>query len=187
MPDDLDRLRHAMAALSEHGGAADLHDRALHTSRRIGRRRAAAVTAGIIAVASAITVPIAVAQDGRRDQANWQTSGSVPASPAPVIPPSSAPPATGCPVTAATLQAVAKLPDGNKIDAATIACWKLWAVAEDTAPTPEQDGDGATLFTYSPTTGLWREVTFASEFDCAEDLGLKKGDDHPVWCSFFND
>jgi hypothetical protein len=91
--------------------------------------------------------------------------------------------AVECP-NAATLQAVAKLDTGYRIDASTVDCWKKWAVAGTKAPTVAEQGDGLTLFRYTAATGQWKKTSEGSSFDCAADLALAPGAKHPTWCTF---
>jgi hypothetical protein len=91
--------------------------------------------------------------------------------------------AAECP-NAATLQAVAKLDTGYRIDASTIDCWKKWAVAGAKAPTVAEQGDGLMLFRYTAATGQWKKTSEGSSFDCAADLALTPGAKHPTWCTF---
>lgn len=108
-----------------------------------------------------------------------------PAKPASTTPPpkSPAPAAGDCP-SAATLQAAAKLDKGYTISATTIGCWRNWAVAGVKAPNAAQQGDGLILFSKQSTTGSWRKTNEGSSFDCADDLGLPAGAEHPAWCTF---
>ena len=150
MSDDLPELRRTMSQLAEHGGSTDLYDRTLRTSRRLGRRRAAASGAAVAAAVLAIGVPVALTQ-GQRSPAIPAATPSE--TPAPTVTPSrsvvprtttptapathretpdsrtsskkksSAPPDNdGCPVKAATLQRAADLPQGYRIDAPSIRC-----------------------------------------------------------------
>ncbi len=58
MNDDLSTLRQSLNDLSEHGGSADLYDRTLRTSRRLGRQRALASGAAVAAAVVAVAVPV---------------------------------------------------------------------------------------------------------------------------------
>lgn len=194
MTDDHERLRQAMTSLAEHGGAADLYDRVLLTSRRSSRRRTIATTAGITAAVAAITAPIALTQLGRGDigtPGNTRAPvlpGAGPDSPTASAGPSTSPsrPAGPCPVTAETLGEVAGLETGYRIDGSSIACWQTWAIAAVTAPTAADQGDGSILFSYDTTSGAWRKVKDGSEFYCDDDLGLAKTAEHPAWCFYAN-
>jgi hypothetical protein len=61
MNDDLSTLRQSLNDLSEHGGSADLYDRTLRTSRRLGRHRALASGAAVAAAVLAVAVPVGLA------------------------------------------------------------------------------------------------------------------------------
>lgn len=131
------------------------------------------------AAAAASEAPSSPAADP--DPAATKPAATKPASPASAT----TKPATatgGCP-KASTLQAAAKLDKGFAIDASTIDCWQDWVVAGLKAPTVAQQGDGLLLFQQA-TTGSWRKVNEGSSFDCATDLGLTAGADHPTWCTF---
>ena len=203
MSDDLNVLRRTMAELSEHGGSTDLYDRTLHTSRRLGRRRAAASGAAVAAAVLVIGVPVALAD--RRQPPSLPTA-TIPApspapspsstSAAPVEPKattpkaqvthretprdrpssksSSAPPDTdGCPVKASALQRAADLPDGYRIDASSIRCSKGWALAGLIAPSPDMQGDGEYVFEYDPDAGRWKKKGEGSAIRCGE-FGIPK-------------
>ncbi|MET0416069.1 MAG: hypothetical protein ABW022_08615 [Actinoplanes sp.] len=194
MTGEFDRLRGAMTDLAEHGGSPDLYDRALRTSRRLGRRTALAV--GSAAVATIVAVATGVALAGSPKAAPpppIAPSPSVtPSSPAPEPPttPTTTPPTTrartpattklprnGCPVTAATLDRVPGLPDGYRHTPDTVDCWRNWASAWDRG----QEGDGMNLFRYNSTVG-WRLHGQGSSFSCAS-LGIEiDPGDPPPFC-----
>ncbi|MBF9132299.1 hypothetical protein I0C86_25615 [Plantactinospora sp. S1510] len=203
MTDDLDPLRRAMGDLAEHGGNADLYERSLATSRRM-RRRGTMLNVGATAIAvlgiGAGIAAINGGAPGRGPVVGLSGPVSTPTlrSPSPAqSPPASSPPtrspassassrapvSDGCPVRASTLQRVAQLSDGYRIDADSVECWKGWASAGLTAPTPDQQGDGVILFRYDPDRG-WRRHSEGSAFDCA-DLGIKKtSGDQPPFCTY---
>ncbi|MEV4702269.1 hypothetical protein [Actinoplanes sp. NPDC049316] len=89
--DDLPVLRQAMAGLAEHGGSTDLYDRTVHTSRRLGRRRAIASGGAVAAAVLAIGVPVALAQ---RQQSPALPPATVPSASTSAEPSTPAPTAT---------------------------------------------------------------------------------------------
>ncbi|MEV1154773.1 hypothetical protein AB0J27_05090 [Micromonospora chokoriensis] len=81
-------------------------------------------------------------------------------------------------MTAATLNRVPGLPDGYRLSPDRVDCWRDWATGWD----PNQQGDRAYLFRYTPSRG-WRIHGVGSAFDCA-DLGITKDLDAPSpFCS----
>jgi hypothetical protein len=202
MSDDFDRLRQAMSDLSEHGGEADLYERTLRTSRRMTRRRNAAVAGAVAAAVLAVAVPVAIVDRDRPasppiagrptpspdrsatptpdrsstpDRTSKPPRGSISSKPlTPSTTARSSSPADGCPVTAATLTEAADLPDGFRITAASITCYLGWAEGWTKAPTDGQQGDGITLFRYDRSRAKWTEVAQGSALECA-DYGVPKG------------
>ncbi|MFC4063648.1 hypothetical protein [Actinoplanes subglobosus] len=200
MSDDLTRLRATMSDLAEHGGNSDLYQRALDSSRRLGRRRAAVSTAAAAVAVLAIATPIAFAQ---RHEPTPLPAADTPAatSPSPTTGPSATPkpssvpqasspspshgnalspshgtspshPTNGCPVTASTLQKVSGLEAGYKINASSIECKQNWATAAVTAPSVEMQGDGLIFFRYSPASGKWMKKGEGSDVPCGGDMGI---------------
>lgn len=193
MSNDLDTLRRVMANLAEQAGdagGADLYDRALYTSRRLARRQQALAAAAVLAVMAAVGVPVAlragttpVPPEPADAPPIPSASASVPtptgtpsqiASPraptkrATKDTPTRTPTDDGCPVSAARLRAAADLSKGWRIDASTMECSHGWAVAGLTAPSPELQGDGVTIFRYHADTKTWKTVGEGSAIDCAE-------------------
>jgi hypothetical protein len=73
-----------------------------------------------------------------------------------------------CPVSAETLQKASRMPAGWRIDESGIECAQGWAQAGMIAPSPEQQGDGVTLFRFDTSAGEWVETEQGSSIDCAE-------------------
>lgn len=141
----------------------------------------ASAPAGPASASESTTSPAADPAPASTEPASTEPASTKPASTASAT----KKPATatgGCP-KASTLQAAAKLDKGFAIDASTIDCWQDWVVAGVKAPTVAQQGDGLLLFQRA-ATGSWRKVNEGSSFDCATDLGLTAGTDHPAWCTF---
>ena len=190
MSDDFDRLRRTMADLSEHGGEADLYDRALRTSRRMTRRRQAAAAGAVAAAVLAVAVPVAIVDRSVAPPVADQSTPVPDATLAPApgsaspnsVPPSSPPsrtvtspsmgrsstPTDGCPVTAKTLTQAAGSPDGWRVVAASITCYQGWAEGREEASDESQQGDGVSLFRYDRGRAKWVKVTEGSALECGE-------------------
>ncbi|MEV1155832.1 hypothetical protein AB0J27_10545 [Micromonospora chokoriensis] len=156
MNDDFGSLRQAMSDLSEHGGTADMYERALHKSRQSQRRTALATGAAAVAVVFAIGGTVALATRDRPD---------------PMTPPASRPTSAGpqnadCP-SAQTLGTLVELPAGWSFASREVECVETWAAAD-----VERPDAGGVIYLFHYTTGTgWRFHDQGTGWDC-KDLGL---------------
>ncbi|MEV4495566.1 hypothetical protein AB0J84_07665 [Micromonospora arborensis] len=156
MTDHLGPLRQAMSDLSEHGGTADMYERALHKSRQTQRRRALTTGAAAAAVVFAIGGTVAFATRHQPD---------------PLTPPGSTRTSAGpqnptCPSTQ-TLGTMVELPAGWSFASRGVECVEAWAAADVQRP----DGGGV-IYLFHYTAGLgWRFHDQGTGWDCT-DLGL---------------
>ncbi|MCG5468301.1 hypothetical protein LADH09A_002161 [Micromonospora sp. LAH09] len=156
MTDNLGPLRQAMSDLSEHGGTADMYERALRRSRQSQRRTALITGAAAVAVVVTTGGTLAVAARHRPD---------------PPTPPASTPTSVKnqsltCPSTQ-TLGTLVELPAGWSFASREVECVETWAAADVQRP----DAGGVIyLFHYTAGTG-WRFQEQGTGWDCG-DLGL---------------
>ncbi|MBQ0988620.1 hypothetical protein PSH03_003997 [Micromonospora sp. PSH03] len=156
MTDNLGPLRQALSDLSEHGGTADMYERALRKSRQSQRRTALTTGAAAAAVVFAIGGTVALATRHRPD---------------PPTAPASTPTSDGrqnptCPSTQA-LGTLVELPAGWSFASRGVECVETWAAADVQRP----DASGVIyLFHYTAGTG-WRFQDQGTGWEC-KDLGL---------------
>ncbi|BEL11006.1 hypothetical protein Q0Z83_091970 [Actinoplanes sichuanensis] len=194
MSDDFTRLRDTMGELAELGGDTDLHDRVMHTSRRLGRRRRLAATAAVAAVAVVLAAPIAwangrqaappaVATQPSPSLVSTTPPGPVPSPSTPSSPSTPASPRVtktdGCPIDEDTFKAV--LADGRPIKPgdriAGIECHQGYAAGRLVQATPDSD-PGTAILRYDESTGRWQRVGSGSAEVCRAYLPRR------LWNSF---
>ncbi|MEV7989875.1 hypothetical protein [Micromonospora sp. NPDC085948] len=156
MTDNLGPLRQAMADLSEHGGTADMYERALRTSRQAQRRMAVTTGAAAVAVVFAIGATVAVAANRRSD------TPSPPAS----APTSAGSQGLGCPSTQ-TLGNLVELPEGWSFAPRDVECVETWAAAD-----VQRSDASSVIYLFHHTAGTgWRYHDQGNGWDCT-DLDL---------------
>ncbi|WP_444947881.1 hypothetical protein [Micromonospora ureilytica] len=156
MTDNLGPLRQAMSDLSEHGGTADMYERALRRSRQSQRRVAVTTGAAVAAVVFAIGGTVAFATRQRPDPSTPPASTRT----------SAGPQNLNCPSTQ-TLGTLVELPAGWSFASREVECVETWAAAD----VRRSDATGVIyLFHYTTGTG-WRFQDQGTGWDC-KDLGL---------------
>ncbi|MEU1602315.1 hypothetical protein [Micromonospora matsumotoense] len=156
MTDDLGPLRQALTDLSEHGGSADLYERALRKSRQSQRR--ATVATGVAAATMVFAIGGTVAFAVSQRPGTSSTPAAAPSSAGPGQP--------DCP-SIETLGDLVELPSDWSFASTGVQCAQTWAAADVKRPS---GGNVRYLFHYTADSG-WRYQDQGTGWDCAE-LGL---------------